>query len=103
MPPYPVYCCRKGCGRPAVYKIAARWSDGITHELKTYSLSCAECLPELFHQSRQKNTACRRAPGETLEPPGIFSLARGRRDVEITRQTELERKLAKQEAPAPKT
>ena len=29
MPPYPILCYRKGCNHPAVYKIAARWSDGI--------------------------------------------------------------------------
>ena len=35
MPPYPVLCYRPGCGKPAVYKIAARWSDGVTEELTT--------------------------------------------------------------------
>src|SRR5262249_39941070 len=30
MSPYPVICYRPGCGRPALYKIAARWSDGVT-------------------------------------------------------------------------
>ena len=35
MPPYPILCYRQGCEKPAVYKIAAQWSDGITRELKT--------------------------------------------------------------------
>jgi len=30
--PYPGLCYRPGCGLPALYKIAARWSDGITFE-----------------------------------------------------------------------
>src|SRR5256885_1594403 len=29
MPPYPVSCYTRGCGREAVYKIAARWSGGV--------------------------------------------------------------------------
>jgi hypothetical protein len=72
MPPYPVCCHRPGCGRPAVYKIAARWSDGVTHELKTYDLRCAECLAAGLLGSREKQAACRLAPGETLEPAGVF-------------------------------
>jgi hypothetical protein len=99
MPPYQVYCYRKGCGKPALYKIAARWSDGVTHELKTYSLSCSECLADLFRQSRVKYDACRRAPGESLEAPGIYSLQRGVRDVEISRQPELEQQLTAPDPP----
>jgi hypothetical protein len=97
MPPYPVLCHRKGCGRPAVYKIAARWSDGITQELKTYALSCEECLAEWFCQSRLKQAACRTAAGETLEPPGVYELHRGRRDQQLVRREDLESQFA----PAP--
>jgi hypothetical protein len=94
MPPYPLLCYRKGCGRPALYKIAARWSDGITQELKTYALSCEQCLAEWFRQSRIKQAACRTAAGETLEPPGIYDLSRGRRDQQLVRREDLERQLA---------
>ena len=44
---------------PAVYKVAARWSDGFTGELKTYSLACKGCLPDLFRQARTKRDRCR--------------------------------------------
>jgi hypothetical protein len=94
MPPYPVICYRPGCGRPAVYKIAARWSDGLTEELKTYSLCCAACLPDLYRISRQKQAACRLAPGETLEAPGIYELACGRRDHHLCRRVDLEQPLS---------
>src|SRR5262245_57676556 len=90
MPPYPVRCSRPGCGRLADFKIAARWSDGVTQELKTYALTCAECLAESFRVSRQKQTACRLAPGETLEAPGIYELAHGRRDQQLRRRQDLE-------------
>jgi hypothetical protein len=93
LPPYPVLCYRKGCSQPAAFKIAARWSDGLTHELKTYALSCPACLAEWFRQSCRKQAECRTAPGETLEPPGIYELARGRRDQQLTRRTDLEEQL----------
>jgi len=87
---YPIRCTRKGCGRPALYKIAARWSDGVTEELKTYALVCAECLREGYQESCAKNAACRRAKGETLEKPGIYLLARGERDQQLRRCSDLE-------------
>jgi hypothetical protein len=90
MPPYPVLCTTRGCGRPAVYKIAARWSDGVTGELKTYALCCGECLPAAFRRSREKQATCRRAPGETLDAPGVYELARGRRDRTLARRADLE-------------
>jgi hypothetical protein len=96
MPPYPIFCYTKGCGRPAVYKIAARWSDGLTQELKTYALSCAECLLGWYSNSKQKQAVCRLAKRETLEVPGIFHLARGRRDAQIERLHDLERQLGAQ-------
>ena len=94
MPPYPILCYTPGCGRPAVYKIAAHWSDGITAELKTYALSCAECLPELFRRSRVRQAACKLTQGEILDPPGIYGLERGQRDQQLQRLEEIERQLA---------
>ena len=91
MPPYPVLCYAPGCGRPARFKIAAAWSDGTTRELKTYSLACPDCLPALFARAREKQPRCRLAPGETLQPPGVYELARGARDQELVRREDLER------------
>src|SRR5919202_4969596 len=93
MPPYPISCYSPGCGRLAVYKIAARWSDGVTEELKTYALSCPECLGGWFRQSREKQAVCHLAPGETLEPPGIYRLERGQRDRRLQRLVDLEATL----------
>lgn len=90
MPPYPVSCYAAGCGRPAAFKIAARWSDGITRELKTYSLTCAECLPAEFASAMERQRACRLAPGETLDAPAVYELTRGARDRELVRREELE-------------
>jgi hypothetical protein len=93
MPPYPIYCLRPNCGRPALYKIAARWSDGVTEELKTYDLCCAQCLPDCFWRSLEKQRACRLAQHEILEIPGIYRLERGQRDQRLQRLTELEQQL----------
>jgi hypothetical protein len=91
MPPYPVLCYAKGCSREAAYKIAARWSDGITSELKTYFLACPECLAALYQSAKAKKAACRLAEGETLGEPGVFELTHGRRDRELVRRADLER------------
>ncbi len=90
MPPYPIYCYTKGCRNLAVYKIAARWSDGVIAELKTYGLCCADCLSDWFRKSRAKQAACRLAAGETIEPCGIYRLQRGARDQQLHRLAELE-------------
>jgi hypothetical protein len=90
---YPVRCCTRGCEELALYKIAARWSDGVTQELKTYALICSGCLAQAFRASRAKQAACRRAPGETLESPGIYELVRCRRDPQLIRRDDLEQQL----------
>jgi hypothetical protein len=90
---YPVLCYAPGCGKPAVFKIAARWSDGVTHELKTYALACEGCLTALFARSCARQRVCRTAAGETLEVPGIYELAHGTRDRELTRRVDLEATL----------
>jgi hypothetical protein len=99
---YPVVCYRPGCGELAVYKIAARWSDGVTQELKTYGLACPACLAEQYARARAKRTACRLAPGESLEEPGVYELARGTRDHQLVRRTDLEEQLsASADPPSP--
>jgi hypothetical protein len=102
MPPYPVLCYRPGCGQPAVFKVAARWSDGLTEELKTYALSCPQCLSSWFRRAREKRQACRLAPGESLEVPGIYEWQRGERDRSLRRRPDLERQLLAEEAEAKK-
>jgi hypothetical protein len=95
MPPYAVLCYTGGCGRPAEYKIAARWSDGVTSELKTYGLACAACLAAWLDRARARRAACLLAPGERLDEPGVFRLQHGRRDQQLERLTELEAPAAK--------
>jgi hypothetical protein len=94
MSPYPVLCYSAGCGAPAAYKVAARWSDGTTAELKTYGLSCAACLAKQFARAVAARAECRLAPGETLDAPGVYELTRGARDRTLTRRPDLEKQLS---------
>jgi hypothetical protein len=71
--------------------VAARWSDGVTSELKTYALACKSCVIELFRQAKVKRDRCRLAAGETLEVPAIFRLSLGARDRQLERCEELEK------------
>ena len=95
MPPYAVLCYTQGCGQPAVYKVAARWSDGVTRELKTYGLSCEACLPTWFRRAQERHTDCRQAPGESLDVPGIYRVLRGERDQHLARLTDMEKQLSR--------
>lgn len=90
MPPYPILCYTPSCGRPAVFKVAARWSDGVTEELKTYALCCENCLSSSLARSREKQKACRLAVGESLAPPSVWELVRGNRDQQLHRRPDLE-------------
>jgi hypothetical protein len=94
MPPYQVWCTRADCKNPAAYKIAARWSDGVVAELKTYALVCDDHLRAAFREARDKQAAGHLAPNESLEPPGIFHLRRGQRDQALERLTDLEQQMA---------
>jgi hypothetical protein len=90
MPSYPVMCYAAGCPNRAAFKIAARWSDGITTELKTYSLACPACLAGLYASAMVKRADCRLAPGETLDEPGVYELHCGDRDQVLRRRRDLE-------------
>jgi hypothetical protein len=90
MPPYPVMCYAAGCPNRAAFKVAARWSDGVTDELKTYYLACADCLAQLYASAGAKRAACRLAPGETLDAVGVYELTPATRDKQLVRRKDLE-------------
>jgi hypothetical protein len=90
---YPVLCEGPKCRQLAVYKIAARWSDGKTSELKTYGLACEKCLPALYQASIKRQLTARTLPGEVGEHPGIYRLHGGDRDRDLVRMNDLEMEL----------
>lgn len=93
---YPVLCYQPGCGQPALYKIAAEWSDGVTQELKTYGLTCAEHLRLWYQRALHSQKRCRLAPGEYLGEPAVYRFQRNVRDVELVRLKELEELLRRE-------
>ena len=90
MPNYPVVCAGAACRDAALFKIAAQWSDGTTRELNTYALACPACLKALFARAANQRRACRLAPGETLDAPGVYELACGSADHRLKRRPDLE-------------
>lgn len=93
MPAYPLYCYARGCKHLAVCKIAARWSDGVVSELKTYGLCCEDHAVEWLRRAKASQAACRLTTGETLEEPGVYHLQRGQRDQALRRLPEVEARL----------
>jgi len=85
-----IVCYTPGCGSLAEYKIAARWSDGVISELKTYSLSCESCLASQFPIAVVKRAECPQTEGEILDDPRIYRLVRGGRDRTLEPCPELE-------------
>lgn len=91
MKPYQVRCSGDSCQKTARFKIASRWSDGILSELKTYAITCEDCLARQWQESLPRREKCRTIPGETLEPPGIFELAAGKVSQDLVRRVDLEK------------
>ena len=53
---YVPMCSQPGCDQPAVYKVAAVWSDGTSRELKNYGLACsAHAEPQTARAKRNRD------------------------------------------------
>jgi len=77
-------CSAARCREPALYKIAAVWSDGSSRELKNYGLACAaHCDQELAH-ARRRHQGLARADDEFVGPIELYLLRPGCRDAELT-------------------
>jgi hypothetical protein len=76
-------CSARECDRPAVYKIAATWSDGSSRELKTYGLACEAHLQSCLAAARGRHIALGLADGESVGPIEIYELRPGCRDAEL--------------------
>jgi len=73
------------CDRPAVYKIAAAWSNGTSRELKNYGLACAAHGESLLDAARRRLQAVRLSDGESVGPAALYVLCTGCRDTELVR------------------
>ncbi len=82
---YEPTCSALGCEAPAHFKVAAPWSNGTSHELKSYGLACESHRNSLLAQaqSHQKNLAL--VEGETVGAVGLYSLKTGVLDSALMR------------------
>lgn len=78
-------CMATGCQGTAIYKIAASWSDGTSHELKSYGLVCEKHRLEQWERARLRSSLLSQGAGEVVGPVEVFRLEAGRRDAELTR------------------
>ncbi len=82
---YSLTCSSPECGQPAIYKVAAPWSHGRSHELKNYGLACESHRDSLLTRAKLHRQGLTTAEGEAVGPVGLYGLAAGRRDVQLTR------------------
>lgn len=85
-----IACSHKGCMEKATYKVAASWSDGRFRELKSYGLACQDHVGDMFREAVVKCKDTVRAPGEVIEPVGIYKFREGLRDTLLERLWGLE-------------
>jgi hypothetical protein len=78
-------CSAPKCGRPAEFKIAAPWSSGSSHELKSYGLACSAHRDSQLALAQIRRDGLKLAAGETLGAVGLYKLEPGRRDTGLTR------------------
>jgi hypothetical protein len=82
---YQPLCSDRQCSRPAVYKLAATWSDSSSSELKNYGLTCEIHRESLLDAARRRHEGLKLADDETVGPVELYVLQRGCRDTELRR------------------
>jgi hypothetical protein len=78
-------CNAPRCGEPAVYKVAAAWSDGTSRELKNYGLACAAHGASQLARASRNHAGLRLADGETVGPVELYLLRDDCRDIDLAR------------------
>ncbi len=78
-------CSAMGCGRPALYKVAASWSDGASWELKNYGLACEEHRMSQLARGQLHRQGLVLADGEVVGQVGLFVLRTDTRDSKLDR------------------
>ena len=81
---YEPTCDEHGCGRPAIFKLAAAWRDITSRELKTYGLTCEAHRDELLEAARARQRRIHLSEGEVVETVDTYPLLPGIRDAELS-------------------
>src|SRR5262249_52093807 len=77
-------CSAPGCGKAALYKVAATWSDGTHSELKNYGLACEAHRAEQLARARSSRQGLTVSEGEKVGEVGLYQLMPGLHDRELT-------------------
>lgn len=85
-----VLCSMPECAEPATYKIAAPWSDGRFHELKTYGFACGNHLGDVFRAAEGRRRTYTPSEGEAVEDIGLYRYEPGKHDRQLQRLWGLE-------------
>ena len=80
---YRVACSVPACDHPALYKIAATWSDGTSRELKNYGLACADHSESQLDAARNRVRSLKLGDAESVGPVELYVLRTGCRDVDL--------------------
>ena len=82
---YQPICSAERCERPALFKVAAPWSDGTSRELKNYGLACQAHHDLILARAQLHRHDLPLAERETIGPVGLYQLVNGSRDAELSR------------------
>lgn len=88
-----VLCSEPCCEAPAVYKIAAPWSDGRFSELKTYGFACVDHLRDVLRSAETRWLDYEPVKGEVVQDIGIYRYERGKSDRQLQRDQDIEDSL----------
>jgi hypothetical protein len=80
---YRAGCSTPRCETPAVYKIAANWSDGSSRELKNYGLACEQHREEELAAARRRHQGISLSEDETVAPVELYRLIPECRDRDL--------------------
>ena len=78
-------CSAPGCEAPAVYKVAASWSDGTSWELKNYGLTCEDHRLAQLARGKTQRQGLLLGDGEVVGQVGLFVLRENSRDATLKR------------------
>lgn len=90
---YRPVCAVPGCDQPALFKIAATWSDGTSWELKNYGLACEGHRSSQLSAARTRARSLNRSAGESMGPVELYVLRGGCRDVDLKRHCNNEEEI----------
>lgn len=90
---YEVRCSVPDCEERAVYKIAARWSDGRFNELKTYGHACRAHVGDVFRTGELRRAVCPQVAGETVGETAVYKREGGWVERGLVRDQALEGRL----------